>query len=56
MANITKLCRLEDLESNPEIKQAKKGKTVKKVKYARFEYLNMLHTPFTMHLALWFAL
>jgi hypothetical protein len=32
MSNIIKLCQLEDLESNPEHKHAKKGKTVKKVK------------------------
>jgi hypothetical protein len=51
-----KLWQLEDLESNTELKQAKKGKTVKRVNYARFECLNMLHTLFTMHLALWFAL
>jgi hypothetical protein len=29
---------------------------MKKVKYERFEHLNMLHTPFTMLLALCFAL
>jgi hypothetical protein len=29
---------------------------MKKVKYERFDHSNMLHTPFTMCLALWFAL
>ena len=28
---------------------------VKKVKYAGFECSNMLHTPSTMHMALWFC-
>jgi hypothetical protein len=41
------------LESNPDLKQAKKGKTMKKVKYARFEHLTKLHTSYTMHMALW---
>jgi hypothetical protein len=27
-----------------------------KVKYARFECLTMSHAPFTMYMALWFAL
>jgi hypothetical protein len=56
MANIIKLCRREDYESNPELKQTKKSKMVKTIKYTRFEYLNLLHTPFTMHLALGFSL
>jgi hypothetical protein len=43
------------LESNPDLKQAKKGKTIKKVKYARFEHLTKLHTPYIMHMALWFC-
>jgi hypothetical protein len=51
-----KLCKLDDLEFNPNLKHAKKGKTMKKVKYARFECLIKLHTPFTMHLVLWFVL
>jgi hypothetical protein len=29
---------------------------MKKVKYARFECLNKLHTPSTIHMTLWFAL
>jgi hypothetical protein len=52
----SKLWQLEDLESNLDLKLAKKGKTVKNVKYARFECLNKLHTPFTMNLIHWFAL
>jgi hypothetical protein len=27
---------------------------MKKVKYARFEHLTKLHTPYIMHMALWF--
>jgi hypothetical protein len=51
-----KLCQLDDLESNPKLKQAKRRKTMKNVKYARFECLTMLHTPCTMHMKLWIAL
>jgi hypothetical protein len=36
--------RLGVLGSNPDLKQVKKGKTMKKVKYARFEnYLSCIH-------------
>jgi hypothetical protein len=52
---MVKSWRLGLLESNPNLKQAKKSKTMKKVKYARFEHLNKLHTPYTMHMALWFC-
>jgi hypothetical protein len=31
MSNMIKLSQVEDLESNPELKQAKKGNMVKKV-------------------------
>jgi hypothetical protein len=31
------------------------GKTMKKVKYVRFECSTMLHTPLTTSLVLWFA-
>jgi hypothetical protein len=41
-----KLWQIEALESNPDFKHAKRCKTMKKVKYAKFECLNMLHTPF----------
>jgi hypothetical protein len=44
------------LESNINLKQAKMGKTIKNVKYARFECSTMLHTPFTTCFMLWFAL
>jgi hypothetical protein len=56
MAIMVKSWRLEVLESNPDLKEAKRCKMMKKIKYARFECLNMLHTPFTIHLELWFAL
>jgi hypothetical protein len=32
------------------------GKTMKKVKYVRFECSTMFHTPLTTSLVLWFAL
>jgi hypothetical protein len=51
-----KSSRLEALEFNLELKQAKRSQTMKKVKYARFECLTRLHTPFTMHTTLWFDL
>jgi hypothetical protein len=52
---MVKSWRLGVLESNPNLKQVKKGKTMKKVKYARFEHLTKLHTPYTMHMALRFC-
>ena len=45
--------RLDGLESYINLKQAKKGKTMKKVKYVRFECLTKLYTPSIMHMALW---
>jgi hypothetical protein len=55
MANEIMFGTLKVLESNPELKQAKMSKIVKKVKYERFDDSNMLQTPFTMWLTLWFA-
>jgi hypothetical protein len=52
---MVKSWRLGVLESNPELKHAKNGKTMKKVKYARFEHLTKLHIPSTMHVALRFC-
>jgi hypothetical protein len=52
MANEIKFGRLGVLESNPELKQTKRSKITKKVKYERIDYTNMLHIPFTMCLAL----
>jgi hypothetical protein len=51
-----KLWQLDALESNSMLKHAKRCKTVKKVMYARFEYLTMMHTHFTMYMTFWFAL
>jgi hypothetical protein len=48
MANEIKLYRLEVLESNLKLKKAKRSQAMKRVKYERFEYSNMLHTPSTM--------
>jgi hypothetical protein len=56
MAIMIKSWRLRVSESNLNLNQAKRSKMVKRVKYARFECLTMLHTPFTMHLVLCFAL
>jgi hypothetical protein len=36
IATKIKLWQLDDFESNLDLKQAKKGKTMKKVKYAKF--------------------
>jgi hypothetical protein len=40
--------RLEGLESNIEVKQAKKNNLIKKVKFERSQHLNMLHTCNTL--------
>jgi hypothetical protein len=40
------------LESNTSLIEAKKWKSMKKVKYAWFECLDKLHTPFTTCLVL----
>jgi hypothetical protein len=37
-------------------KEVRKRNILKKGKTMRFEPLNMLHTPITMFIALWFAL
>jgi hypothetical protein len=50
-----KLCQLGASESNSNLKHAKKEKSIKKVRYARFECLDKLHTPFTTCLVLWFG-
>jgi hypothetical protein len=42
------------VQSRPQTCQ--KEQNVEKVKYIRFKCLNMLHTPFSMHMVLWFAL
>jgi hypothetical protein len=55
MAIYIKSSRLDGLESNIDLKQAKKRKTMLKVKYARFKYLTKLHTSSTVHMALWFC-
>jgi hypothetical protein len=51
-----KLCQFNDLEFNPKLKHVKRRKMMKKAKYVRFECFTMLHTPFTMHIPLWFSL
>jgi hypothetical protein len=51
-----KSSRLDQLESNPDLKHAKKGKMVKHVMCERFDCLDKLQTPFTMHLTPWFSL
>jgi hypothetical protein len=58
MTIMIKSWRLEVLDPNPTSNRSKlkRSKMVKKVNYVRFECLNMLHTPFTMHYVLWFAL
>jgi hypothetical protein len=53
---LIKSWRLGVLETNIDLNQAKKGETMKNVRYARFECLDKLHTPFNMCLVLWFAL
>jgi hypothetical protein len=55
MAIIIKSWRLGVLESNNDLKHAKNCKMMKKDKYTWFECLTMLHTYFTMHMALWFG-
>jgi hypothetical protein len=42
------------VQHRPQIGQ--KGQNDEKVKYTRFECLTMLHTHFTMHMALWVGL
>jgi hypothetical protein len=42
------------VQTRPQLGQ--KEQNDEKVKYARFECLTMLHTPFTMYMELWFAL
>jgi hypothetical protein len=56
MAIMIKSWRLKVLEPNTKLKQAKKSKTMEKVKYERIEYSNMMYTPLTLYWALWFAL
>jgi hypothetical protein len=56
MAIMNKSWRLGVLESNIHLKQDKKGQTMKKFKYARFECLTMLHITLTTCLVLQFAL
>jgi hypothetical protein len=51
-----KSSQLDSLEPNLDLKHDKKGKTMKNIKYVRFECLYILHTPFTMHMELRFAL
>jgi hypothetical protein len=54
-ANLDQIKLTDGLEFNIDLKQAKMGKTMKKVKYVRSEYSTMLHTPLTS-LVLLFAL
>jgi hypothetical protein len=58
LKNCAKLIRFSDrgfrVQHQAQIGQ--KEQHDEKVKYERLEHLNMLHTPFTMLLALWFAL
>jgi hypothetical protein len=54
--NLDQVKLTDGLESNIDLKLAKMGKTMKKVKYVRFECSTMLHRPLTTNLVLWFAL
>jgi hypothetical protein len=56
MARVIKLCDLEFWSPTLSSSKAKKNIMMKKVKYDKFEHLNILHTPFKMLLSLWFAL